>query len=95
MRNRQVLAAPPGSTNMACAYRGSSGTREIRYCPGSKVTVLGTPTRNVPGSRDCFAEVTRKPITGNTNESAKSNRYWGPIAKVKKPKKQIGSLSRS
>ncbi len=76
-RNRQVFAAPPGSTNMACAYRGSSGTREIRYCPGSKVTVLGTPTRNVPGSRDCFAEVTRKPIAGNTNESQRATGIGG------------------
>ncbi len=36
IRNRQVFAAPPWSAEVACTHRGSSGTREIRCCPGSK-----------------------------------------------------------
>ncbi len=36
---------------------------------------------NAPGSKGCFAESFRRSLTGNTNDSAKSNRYWESIAK--------------
>jgi len=91
-----VFATPPGSENAACTYRGSSGSSGdpiLSWLTNSGNRYAGK--RNVPGSRGCFAEAMRKPVTGDTNKSAKNIRYWGPIARVKKPKKQSGSLSGS
>ncbi len=85
-RNRQAFAAPPGSTNMACAYRGSSGTREIRHVLPEEAGNIEYTGISKYQSSQCSVERCEE-SERKTQKNSTGNRYQRTIAKVKEPEK--------